>query len=64
MKDFGFSKNEYPKAVQRIHDIISAKEHAVKIEDYDIAKCLKIAEDQLKSLGKQLVKLEKGKQVK
>ncbi len=64
MKNFGFSTKDYPKTVQCIQDIVPAKQLAIKIEDYDTAKSLKIAEDRLESLGKQLVKLEKGKQVK
>ncbi len=63
MKGYGFSPKEYPQAVHFIHEIISAKEHAVKIEDFDAAKALKLAEVRMKSLGQQLLKLEKRKQV-
>ncbi|OQR81004.1 hypothetical protein ACHHYP_16869 [Achlya hypogyna] len=49
------------KTAARIRDIHLAKEKAVAMEDYDQAKRLKALEEQLKSVGLQLARLEAAK---
>ncbi|CAB1118634.1 unnamed protein product [Ectocarpus sp. CCAP 1310/34] len=61
LNDLSFDMNFDPEAAQRIRDIANAKDRAARAEDYDTAKLLKEAETQLKSLGKQLAKLEVAK---
>ncbi|CAM9367201.1 unnamed protein product, partial [Hapterophycus canaliculatus] len=61
LNDLSFDMNFDPEAAQRIRDIATAKDRAVRAEDYDTAKLLKEAETQLKSLGQQLAQLEVAK---
>ncbi|OQR82026.1 hypothetical protein THRCLA_11199 [Thraustotheca clavata] len=49
------------KTAAKIREVHLAKEKAVAMEDYDQAKRLKALEDQLKSIGLQLARLETAK---
>ncbi|TYZ60871.1 hypothetical protein PybrP1_001443 [[Pythium] brassicae (nom. inval.)] len=59
--DLGFDLRFDAKTAARIREIQLAKDQAVAMEDYDQAKRLKLMEEQLKSIGLQLARLEAQK---
>ncbi|DAZ92690.1 TPA: hypothetical protein N0F65_010109 [Lagenidium giganteum] len=59
--DLAFDLRFDAKTAERIREIHIAKEKAVAMEDYDQAKRLKQMEEQLKSIGLQLARLETQK---
>lgn len=60
-EDLSFDLRFDAKTAARIREIQVAKDHAVAMEDYDQAKRLKQMEEQLKSIGLQLARLEAQK---
>jgi len=56
-----FDLNLDPDSARRIHQIVTAKERAVEMEDYDSAKRLKAAEGELCGMGVKLTQLETAK---
>lgn len=63
MDDISFDMNFDPETARRIREIASAKEEAVRVEDYDTAKRLKAAEAELRGIGGQIAELEVGQVV-
>lgn len=59
--DLSFDLRFDAKTAARIREIQTAKDQAVAMEDYDQAKRLKHMEEQLKSIGLQLTRLEAQK---
>ncbi|EGB02241.1 hypothetical protein AURANDRAFT_69064, partial [Aureococcus anophagefferens] len=61
--DLAFDMNVDPRAGRLIRSLLIAKQTAIEAEDYDAAKRIKAAEQELQALGGQLAQLEISKRV-